>query len=477
MANSCDNNGLLAGNWSGNYDGGKKPWQWTGSGGIFKKYLESGTSVKFGQCWVFSGVLTSMMRCLGIPCRSVTNYDSAHDSDNNCTNDKYFDEDLNYLEGESDDSVWNFHVWNDVWMCRTDLPPGMGGWQAVDGTPQEESNGLYQCGPASLQAIKEGKIELPYDGRFVFAEVNADTVYWQKTSDNNVTPLRVKSNSIGTAILTKKPNVLEIEDVTSQYKYEEGSMLERSVVRNVMKKVKNPVVQNQPKDVEFKCRVPWNQDDQEDCTLEVEAWNKKANALTVSCAIVAHVVRYTGVKLKTLNTVKLQQQVQSRDEHTFEFKFSNEEFAEFVDENVSLRFSVMAKVMETNQVYITQKMCNINKPELLLETSATDNEVCSGDELKVTIQLPRRQETTQQQQFTGCSLDVECPLLKETSITLSDCEVNDGNGFIEKTFKIKNIMKEREVDLNISFNSNEISGVHGSLTLKAVASTSSNTKQ
>ena len=35
----------------------------------------------------------------------------------------------------------NFHVWNDVWMARPDLPPGMGGWQAIDGTPQEESRG------------------------------------------------------------------------------------------------------------------------------------------------------------------------------------------------------------------------------------------------------------------------------------------------------------------------------------------------
>ena len=28
-------------------------------------------------------------------------------------------------------------------MERPDLPPGYGGWQAVDGTPQERSNGMY----------------------------------------------------------------------------------------------------------------------------------------------------------------------------------------------------------------------------------------------------------------------------------------------------------------------------------------------
>ena len=39
------------------------------------------------------------------------------------------------------DSIWNFHVWNDVWMSRPDLPRGYGGWQAIDATPQEASDG------------------------------------------------------------------------------------------------------------------------------------------------------------------------------------------------------------------------------------------------------------------------------------------------------------------------------------------------
>ena len=38
------------------------------------------------------------------------------------------------------DSIWNFHVWNEAWMSRDDLPdPSYGGWQVIDSTPQEES--------------------------------------------------------------------------------------------------------------------------------------------------------------------------------------------------------------------------------------------------------------------------------------------------------------------------------------------------
>ena len=80
-------------------------------------------------------------RALGIPCRSVTNFVSAHDTHQNLTIDKYFDEEGEELSRYNSDSVWNFHVWNDVWMARPDLPKGYDGWQTIDATPQESSDG------------------------------------------------------------------------------------------------------------------------------------------------------------------------------------------------------------------------------------------------------------------------------------------------------------------------------------------------
>ena len=35
----------------------------------------------------------------------------------------------------------NFHVWNESYFQRPDLPEGYGGWQAHDATPQEVSEG------------------------------------------------------------------------------------------------------------------------------------------------------------------------------------------------------------------------------------------------------------------------------------------------------------------------------------------------
>lgn len=139
--NVQDDGGVLHGRWDGEYDDGAKPTSWQGSVAILEQYLSTKEAVKYGQCWVFSGVLTTVMRCLGIPTRSITNFSSAHDTDRSVTIDECVDENDDMIEELNYDSVWNFHVWNDCWMSRPDLPVGFGGWQAIDATPQETSEG------------------------------------------------------------------------------------------------------------------------------------------------------------------------------------------------------------------------------------------------------------------------------------------------------------------------------------------------
>lgn len=70
-------------------------------------------------------------------------------------------------------------MWNEVWMTRPDLGVNCDGWQAIDATPQELSDKSFRCGPASVAAVKRGEVQRPYDNGFLFAEVNADKIFWR----------------------------------------------------------------------------------------------------------------------------------------------------------------------------------------------------------------------------------------------------------------------------------------------------------
>lgn len=63
--NSLDDNGVLIGNWSGDYSRGTNPSAWVGSVEILLSYLRTGYSVPYGQCWVFAGVTTTGNRGTG----------------------------------------------------------------------------------------------------------------------------------------------------------------------------------------------------------------------------------------------------------------------------------------------------------------------------------------------------------------------------------------------------------------------------
>ncbi|TNN24733.1 Coagulation factor XIII A chain [Liparis tanakae] len=110
-------------------------------------------------------------------------------------------------------------------MTRPDLPTGFGGWQIVDATPQETSDGMYRCGPASVHAIKHGQICFPFDAAFVFAEVNSDVVFYTRSKDGSLEPVKVNRTHVGRMVLTKTPGDVTRRDISDQYKFPEGQKL------------------------------------------------------------------------------------------------------------------------------------------------------------------------------------------------------------------------------------------------------------
>ncbi|KFV98645.1 Protein-glutamine gamma-glutamyltransferase 6, partial [Eurypyga helias] len=235
MVNSNDEKGVVEGRWSETYCSGTNPLQWSGSVTILRQWYRGRYKpVRYGQCWVFAGVMCTVLRSLGIPTRVVTNFNSAHDRNVNLSIDKYIDTSGKTLHF-TEDSVWNFHVWNESWFIRRDLGSFYDGWQVLDATPQERSKGIYQCGPASTRAIKEGDVNLDYDSSFVFAAVNADYVTWIHYSNKRRERIYSDTKKIGKFISTKAVGTNSRVDITANYKYPEGSLKERKVYKKALK--------------------------------------------------------------------------------------------------------------------------------------------------------------------------------------------------------------------------------------------------
>lgn len=55
--------------------------------------------------------------------------------------------------------------------------------------------GVYRCGPAPVVAIKRGELgRMQYDLPFVFAEVNADVIKWEKQTSSKWKKVKVETS-------------------------------------------------------------------------------------------------------------------------------------------------------------------------------------------------------------------------------------------------------------------------------------------
>ncbi|CAL1532743.1 unnamed protein product [Lymnaea stagnalis] len=451
LVNSSDDNGVLAGNWSSNYAGGRSPLSWTGSSAILEKYWKTKSPVKYGQCWVFSGLSTTLCRTLGIPARCVTNFESAHDSDGSVSVD-YFKV-MNTWKADCD-SVWNFHVWNEAWLSRPDLPAGYGGWQAFDATPQETSDGVYCCGPASVRAIREGRIELPYDGPFIFAEVNADKVYWSQDNVGKLQCVDLNCNAIGKHISTKAVDSNEREDLSDHYKPKEGSQAERVVVRNAYSSGSKREISNLYKatsnDIEFKV----NQDQEhtfvgDNFVLSLTMKNNGDKDRTVSGQVDVHSMYYTGVVADEVKRSPFNNLViKPKQEVSQVITVTQEEYFKKLKDFCMLDVSVWALVQETNQHFIKKGDYRLRKPHLQIQSP---KEAKVGEEIKVEVSFINPLNTS----LTNCFIIVDG---LAHSLKFRQSNVNPNSTFTN-TVPISPT-KEGKTEIILNFNSDELQDIN-----------------
>uniref|UniRef100_A0A8C2F4B8 protein-glutamine gamma-glutamyltransferase n=1 Tax=Cyprinus carpio TaxID=7962 RepID=A0A8C2F4B8_CYPCA len=374
LMNSQDDDGVLVGNWSGDYSIGTAPTAWTGSPEILLKYAkDGGLPVCFAQCWVYAGVLNTFLRCLGIPTRVITNYSSAHDNTGNLKTDIILEEDGTVNRSRTRDSVWNYHSWNEVYMRRPDLPEKYSGWQVVDSTPQETSDGLYRCGPTSVIAIKEGELSYPFDARFVFAEVNSDVVYYQSDKYGNSNIISVDTTNVGKLIVTKRVNSNDYEDITSTYKYPEGSDQDKQAMQ--MAERRGVPARDYTKPAETGVAIELQADTigiGENFKLTLNIKNQTSQKCTLNATITGCVVYYTGVtsSIFKLDTTKVMIDVAASEYMPYRVEQSN------------LLFVVYGRIQETGTALTTTRVVALRPPELTIKVTGAPR---VGKDFMVTV--------------------------------------------------------------------------------------------
>ncbi|XP_029010677.1 protein-glutamine gamma-glutamyltransferase 2 [Betta splendens] len=363
MVNSNDDRGVLTGRWFEPYSPGVPPYRWSGSVPILRQWSKAGArAVKYGQCWVFAGVACTVLRCLGIPTRLITNFSSAHDVDGNLALD--FVTNKKETENEKSDSKWNFHCWVESWMTRKDLPKGNDGWQVLDPTPQELSDGVFCCGPCPVNAIKEGNLGVKYDAAFVFAEVNADIVYWMLQGNGQRQKMSVDVASVGKNISTKSVYGDQREDVTLNYKYPEGSKEERDVYKKAGRRSTDETTKPARLKLSIKHAKPVFGTDF-DVIFEVE--NQGGEQANAQLTLQATTVTYNALHRGDCCRKSLSVTVPAHQTHQEVLRLRYEHYAKHASEHPVVRAMAVLEARDENEPIMAVTNIPLETPELLVQ--------------------------------------------------------------------------------------------------------------
>ncbi|XP_063052462.1 protein-glutamine gamma-glutamyltransferase 2-like [Engraulis encrasicolus] len=371
QVNAYDDRGVLLGKWSKNlsdYSDGVLPTRWNGSVSILKRWSEGGTRpVRYGQCWVFAAVACTVLRCLGIPTRCITNFSSAHDNNGDLIIETEVDENDEEI---SRADIWNYHCWVESWMARKDLPDGYDGWQVLDSTPQEMSDGVFCCGPCPVRAIREGEVGMKYDAPFIFAEVNADITKWMVHKDKTRTKIYVDNWSVGRNISTKSVYGDKREDVTALYKYPEGSAKEREVFEKAGRRVSHQPDDNETQRPQLKLSIK-NEEAVHgtdfDIIVEVQnVGNKEAGAdLTIKSVAITYNSLHRGVcQSKTARLTVPAQKV-----HKEVLRLRYDHYGACVSEHHMIRVTASLKMNDQSDVIQTMANIQLKMPKLNIKVT------------------------------------------------------------------------------------------------------------
>lgn len=113
--------------------------------------------------------------------------------------------------------------------------------------------GSICCGPTWVRSIKDGELDLDYDGTHMFSRLNAVCVRWLSQGSGTKTKLYSDTWPCGQSIITKCVGSDLCEDITRSYKYELG--MDQTLYLD-SQKYEMLIIQNINKIILFIVRIP-----------------------------------------------------------------------------------------------------------------------------------------------------------------------------------------------------------------------------
>ncbi|KAK9511096.1 hypothetical protein O3M35_005726 [Rhynocoris fuscipes] len=461
IVNVQNDEGVLVGKWTEGYERGVEPTKWTGSAKILKKYYDTKKPVKYGQCWVFAGVATTVCRALGIPARIVTCFAAAHDYELSFTIDSFIDNEGKEIKEFSNDMIWNFHAWTEVWTKRPDLEPSYDGWQAIDATPQDSSNSSFRAGPTPVVAVKEGKILTPYDTAFFYAQVNSDVLTWKYQGPTQpLKLLRANSTYVGCLLGTKAAGEDEMEDITESYKYHEKTKEERETYMSMLKAsgsiVSRYYLNEEFNDVRFEFQLIDSIIIGKPFSIQLIARNVSKQSYNVTAILRSSCRDYTGHEIKMICKEEKKFSLSAESEQTVMTEVTYNDYAIACKADLVVHISALCSFEGNDSEYYAEDDFKVEMPaiKIKLENIPVQNNPLYG-KVSFTNPLPHK--------LKKCVFLIEGPgIRKGLKYKIDDVPAC---GEAKVNFKMVPIFYGKQLII-AKFSSDRLNNVEGYLTLK-----------
>ncbi|XP_032758206.1 erythrocyte membrane protein band 4.2 [Rattus rattus] len=345
-----------------------------GSVPILRQWLTGrGRPVYESQAWVFAAVACTVLRCLGIPARVVTTFDSAQGTNGSLLVDEYYNEEgLQNGEGQRG-HIWVFQTSVECWMNRPDLSPGYDGWQILHPRAPNGVGVLGSCNLVPVKAVKEGELQLDPAVPELFAAVNASCVVWKCCEDGKLELTNSNRKNVGNSISTKGVDSDRCEDITQNYKYPEGSLQEKEVLERVQKERMKLGEDTCPPSCEpgdplhLFLDAPSSQPLRGNGRLSVALINPTDKEKEVELVIAAQAVYYNGVLATGLWRQKQFLMLGPNQVLRLSTSLSSSCFEQNPPENTFLRVTAMARHSHAGLSCFAQEDVAISRPNLVIE--------------------------------------------------------------------------------------------------------------